>query len=188
MHESAPSNNLNNLGKAPVPPIDNWVLVSDPFELPKVYRHKCTLVEMKPDGKGIHVFVLERKGTNLVILKDDNFVPSAELSVLVDGNPHILGVANLIPKNNSEGFLNLGEPSKASLLTDNSLKNLETITPDLSELPYRLKYVNGKFHRENGTFSEPKFDDMPPDIRGTLDASNMKTLHQAIALSAYFNR
>lgn len=178
MHERAPSNKLNNLGKDPMPTMDDWILVSDPFELPKVYRHKCTLIEMKPEGEG----------SNLVILKDDNFVPSAELSVLVDGNPHILGVANLIPKNNSEGFLNLGEPSKASLLKDNSLKNLETITPDLSELPYRLKYVNGKFYRENGTFLETNFNDMPPDIRGTLDASNMKTLHQAIALSAYFNR
>lgn len=174
--------------KGQKPSLDDWELVSDPFELPKVYRHKSVFIEMTADGGGIHLFVVEQKGTRPVILKNDNKITSAELTVLISGNPHTLGVANLIPKKNKEGFLNLGAEATRALVTENCLSSLEMITPDLRELPYRLKYVNGKFYRDDGTFREPRFENLPPDIRGTLDAKSVNALQQAIALSAYFNR
>jgi len=172
----------------PIPNAENWILVSDPFERPKVYRHRLPVLKTEDSEEwinGVYICVMDYPGENPIILQDIKgmccldpvvrgryLVPT--LRLIVNGNPVEIGNAYPLLTEGKEEFLLLptGFSHGAKVKDVKVLKNLG------NETPFRLKIekdANSQYREDNA-----------PTFRGSLDADGTQAIRQAIALYDYF--
>jgi hypothetical protein len=176
----------------PIPNSENWILVSDPFERPKVYRHKYAIlsVDEHTQEKGAaYIYVIRHPRQAPLILHDIRGLQMAEristaghyslyappvLRFIINDDPIEIGKAYPILPEADQGFISLPEIYKrtADIKHLDRLKNLKECSP------YRLKVET----RVNPDYQ----DDSPPTFRGTLKADAALALRQAIALYEHF--
>ena len=175
----------------PIPNAENWLLVSDPFERPKVYRHRLPVLKTEDIRdeciNGVYICVMDYPGENPIILQDIKgmccvdpvvrgryLVPT--LRLIINGNPVEIGNAYPLLTEGKEEFLLLpaGFSSSAKVKDVKVLKNLG------NETPFRLKI-------EKEQYSQHRLpEDVAPTFRGSLDADGTQAIRQAIALYDYF--
>ena len=117
-----------------------WELVSDPFESPKVYRHKTPLITEAERGKKVYLFAVDKRGVPPIILHDmGENLTQPELRVLIDNEPVEVGCVGRVPPKNTERFLDLATEANEWTLHRYGMKNLERIPADATAIPFRLK-------------------------------------------------
>ena len=172
----------------PIPNAENWLLVSDPFERPKVYRHRLPVLKTEDSDvcvNGVYICVMDYPREHPILLQDIKgmccpcpvvrgryLVPT--LRLIINGNPVEIGNAYPLLTEGKEEFLLLpnGFVHNAKLKDLNVLRNLG------NETPFRLKIEkdqNPHYKEENA-----------PSFRGWLDADGSQAIRQAIALYDYF--
>ena len=174
--------------------MDPWDIVSDPFESPKVYRHKVPLIRNPADGKGVYLFVVDKPNVPPIALHDlgDN-VPAPELRILIENEPIELGSVGRIPRPDGDGYLNLASIANEWTLHKHSMKNLDKIPKGLVAVPYRLKSPDDQ---QTGTTSAPKGPNYSlfvtpsalPTLRGVISGASLLALRHAIMLAAYISK
>lgn len=174
--------------------MDPWDIVSDPFERPKIYRHKTPLIKIQGDGKGVYLFVIDKRGVPPIALHDmgENTVPP-ELRFLVDNEPIEIGSVGRIPNANSEGYLNLSSNGNEWTLHRHAMQNLDKIPKRMTGIPFRLKSPEPTSPKDTPIPKPPHFSlfSTPtqfPTQRGVIEGPALLVLRHAIMLSAYINR
>jgi len=181
-------NSLNH--PDPIPDAENWILVSDPFERPKVYRHKHSVFKAPSEEGGVYVFVIAASGLPPLLLHDINELwPSERLKpecmmlydapifrLNIGGEPIEIGSVYPIPPSNADGFLTLSmnERNYATLKEVPIMRNLGL------ELAFRLKVekqANPEYQKAN-----------PRSFRGNLGAEGTLALSQAVILFDHFQK
>jgi hypothetical protein len=172
----------------PIPDAENWILVSDPFERPKVYRHKHSVFKAPSEEGGVYVFVIAVSGLPPLLLHDINELRPREhlwpnhmssyvapiFRLNIGGEPIEIASVYPIPPSNADGFLALTshERNYAPLKEIPMMRNLGL------ELAFRLKVetqANANFQKAN-----------PRSFRGNLDAEGTLALSQAVILFDHF--
>jgi hypothetical protein len=176
----------------PIPNAENWILVSDPFERPKVYRHKNAILrvdESPEDEIGLFVYVLQETNQAPLILNnidrlrmDDDifkgnyfslYAPPV-LRLIINNDPVEIGNAFPVYTEGNEGFVFIPDFFKRSA----EIKHLEKLSNLKEDTYFRFKIearINPNYQRDN-----------PPTFRGTLNADATLALKQAVALYDYF--
>jgi hypothetical protein len=129
-----------NIEAQDLPPMDQWDVVSDPFERPKVYRHKVPLIKSPNGSNGVYLFVVEKRGVAPIALHDmgEDIVPP-ELRFLVENEPVEIGTVGKIPKRNAENYLNLAGEGNEWTLHRHAMLNLNKVPKSATSIPFRLK-------------------------------------------------
>ena len=169
-----------------VPPMDQWDIVSDPFERPKIYRHKVPLIKSDSDGKGVYLFVINNPGIPPIVMHDIDKSVSVDfkLTFLVDGEPIEIANAGFLypPLFSKEGFLNMPPEGKEWLLLRSTMQNLGAIADNAQEIPFRLKDIKSE---------SPMNDVLPPPesttLRGIISGASLRALREAISLAKHLN-
>ncbi len=168
------------------PSNEEWDIVSDPFERPRIYRHKVPLIKSERDGKGVYLFVIDQPGLTPIVMHDieESISVNFKLTILVDGEPiEISNAGFLYPLLFSkEGFLNMPPQGKEWLLTRNTMKNLGAIAENAQDIPFRLKDIESEAPT-NGTLLPLT----PITLRGTICGSSLRALRDAISLAKHLN-
>ena len=177
-----------------LPQMDQWDIVSDPFERPKIYRHKVPLIKSDSDGKGVFLFVIDKPGLPPVAMHDMDRIRSFrfELRFLIDNEPVEIGtVGRLITQVfNKEGFLNMPPEGKEWVFLSNAMQNLERLPDNSQEIPFRLKYPITDVPNSGAPPLPPPPDYTPPEpitIRGIIAGHSLRALRDAITLAAHIN-
>ncbi len=173
----------------PIPNAENWILVSDPFERPKIYRNKNAIFRASPEEGGIYVFVIEEPAAAPLLLHDINELKPKALQpqymslyvapvfrLIISGEPADIGSAYPIPTSNRDGFLTISklERNWASLKEIHMIRNLGR------ETAFRLKVEKP---------ANPSIQEADPrSFRGNLDAEGTLALTQAVILFDYFRK
>lgn len=170
-----------------------WKQVSDPFERPKVYRHKTPLIQSSGDGKGVHLFIIVGSGIPPLALHDmgDN-LQAPELRFLIDDEPLEIGVVERIPRQNADGYLSLSGMGTKWTLHLHGMKNLGKVAQTTGPIPFRLKTPDAPTKTSSEQASNPSrgpnyslfvTPTQPPTLRGVIEGPALAALHQAIELT-----
>jgi hypothetical protein len=177
------SNNHSDL----IPNAENWILVSDPFERPKVYRHRFPVIKTEDTSErvsGVYIFVMDYPGEHPILLHDinqilaDSFATGSHLTptlrLILHGKPFEIGNAHPYIIDRVEGFLQLpsGFGLNARVIDLHPLRDLG------KDVPFRLKL-------ENNHSSVSQEDDIPT-YRGMLEDDGTLALRQAVVLYDFF--
>ncbi len=176
----------------PIPNAENWILVSDPFERPKVYRHKHSIFrvdEGSKEGSGLYIYVIQESQRAPLILNDidglrmndDVFkgryfslYAAPVLRLIINDEPVEIGKAFPVHNDGDEGYFSIPDHFKLS----SEIKRLEQLRNLKENSPYRLKIegrINPNYQNAN-----------PPTYRGLLEADGTLAIRQAIALYDFF--
>ena len=172
----------------PIPNAENWILASDPFERPKIYRHKHALF-MAGEQCGVFVYVIRAPKQAPIILQDigelqmnDNIFRGGHFSLysppvlrlIINGEPVEIGKAFPIINERDEAFITIPDVfiRSADIKRVDCLRNLK------EETAFRMK-VEGKVN--------PAYQDVNPQtFRGTLNPDATLAIRQAVDLYDYF--
>jgi hypothetical protein len=175
----------------PIPNAENWILVSDPFERPKVYRHINPLISFG-DGAfcALYVYVIRAPKTPPVILNNIRELKMKEplikggyfslyippvLRLIINEEP--VEICKVYPIITEEGEDYVSLTYLTNVCT--GIENLHLLRNSLKdECPMRMKFeqkINPSYQEEIG-FA----------YRGILDANGTLALRQAAALYDYF--
>jgi|APGre2960657444_1045066.scaffolds.fasta_scaffold03484_2 hypothetical protein len=175
----------------PIPNAENWILVSDPFERPKVYRHKNAILridENSQEQSGVFIYVIREPKQAPLILHDirvlqmgDRIIKGSYFSlyappvlrIIINDDPIEIGKSFPI-FTDYQGFISIPNHFKhsADITHLDRLRNLKDSTP------FRLKIES--------TVNPDYQEDNPPSFRGTLNADAVLALRQAVALYDHF--
>jgi hypothetical protein len=176
----------------PIPNAENWILVSDPFERPKVYRHKYAILSVDEHAQekgGAYIYVIHHPRQAPLILHDIRGLQMAEriskaghyslyappvLRFIINDDPIEIGKAYPIFSETDQGFISIPDIYRRSA----DIKHLDRLKDLKDCTPFRLKIEA----RVNPDYQE----DHPPSFRGTLNADAVLALRQAVALYGYF--
>jgi hypothetical protein len=177
----------------PIPDAENWILVSDPFERPKIYRHKHAIF-MAEDKCGVYIFVIRAANQAPIILHDIiDFEMSARikaasafslysapvLRLIINDEPVEIGKAYPVVNDGEGAYLSVPDffirGASLSAPYASRLEYLRNIKP---ETPFRMK-AEGKVNPEC-QYGNPR------TFRGTLSAEATLAIKQAIVLYEHF--
>lgn len=177
----------------PIPDAENWILVSDPFERPKIYRHKHPIF-MADDKSGVYIFVIRAANQAPIILHDImDFEMSARLKAGSSFSPYLAPVLRLIiydvPLEIGKAYpvINDGDGAylcvpdffiRGASLFGTHASRLEYLRNVKPETPFRMK-AEGKVNPEC-QYGNPR------TFRGTLSAEATLAFKQAIVLYEHF--
>lgn len=176
------------------PPMGAWELVSDPFESPKVYRHKTPLITETERGKKVYLFAVNKRGVPPIILHDmGENLSQPELRFLIDNEPVEVGCVGRVPPKNTEGFLDLATEANEWTSYRYGMKNLERIPADATSIPFRLKSPESVKPIADRSPKRPNYSlfvspPPVPTLRGVIEGPTLLALRQAIQLTAFFNQ
>lgn len=180
----------------PIPNAENWILVSDPFERPKIYRHKHAIF-MADDKCGVYIFVIRAADQAPIILHDImdfemshrvkagslfSLYAAPVLRLIIDDTPLALARAYPIMSAASETYLYVPDYfiRNSSISGAITIKTLASLTFAEQGTPFRLK-VEGQANPEY-QYGNPR------TFRGTLSAEATLAIKQAIVLYEHFKR
>ena len=144
---------------------ERWILVSDPFEKPKIYRYVDAFIAVdqplsfQKQRKGVHLFFTEQPSVGPILMHD---IPGVEedlvLTLLIEGEPVEAGFVNGIPAYNSEGFLNLTPDDHEWTLLRWALDgtSIEQISKGRDPLQFRLKTADDSYS-QRGFITGPEW-------------------------------
>jgi hypothetical protein len=174
--------------------MDQWDIVSDPFERHKIYRHKVPLIKSESDGKGVYLFVIDKPGLPPVAMHDMDRIRSFafELRFLIDNEPVEMGTVGRLLKHlfNKEGFLNMPPEGEERFFLSHAMQNLERLPENAQEIPFRLKYPITDVPSSGAPPLPPPTDYTPPEpitMRGIIAVHSLRALRDAITLAARIN-
>jgi len=178
----------------PIPNAENWILVSDPFERPKIYRHKHAIF-MADDKCGVYIYVIRATNLAPIILHDikdfgmtdyimqhGNFslYSPPVLRLIINEDPVEIGNAYPVMNKGDETYLHVPDYfiRSACILGSDTVRKLEYLRNIQQETPFRMK-VEGK--------ANPDWQyGNPQTFRGTLSAEAILAIKQAALLYIHF--
>lgn len=194
MREPDPHSNASDRSDLGFPPIGPWDLVSDPFERPKLYRHKTPLITDSVLGRKVYLFVIERRGVTPILLHDmGESLAKPELRLLIDNEPIEVGCVGRVPRKNSEGFIDFSPEDNEWTMHRHGMYNCERIPEGVTAIPFRLKFAQSAKSNPDEATKRPNYSlfvtpTPPPTLRGVIEGPALIALRQAIQLSASFNQ
>jgi hypothetical protein len=172
----------------PIPNAENWILVSDPFERPKVYRHINPIFKTGTGESGVFIFVSDEHGSapmlmhNIKEIGPKSDLPQQYMSLytapnfrlIIGGEPIDIGTVYQIPPSDDSGFVSVTPFEQLN----SSIKDTPMLMNIGGQTPYRLK-IEKEPH--------PGYQDgNPKSFRGILDDAGTLAIKQALSLYDYF--
>ena len=176
-----------------IPNAENWILVSDPFERPKIYRHKHPIF-MADDKCGVYIFVIRATNHAPIILHDIvdfemctrvkigslfSLYSAPVLRLIINDDPVEIGKAYPVVYAGDGAYLSVPDFFiRGASLFGTHASRLEYLRNMKPETPFRMK-VEGKANPEY-QFGNPR------TFRGTLSAEATLAIKQTVVLYEYF--
>jgi hypothetical protein len=172
----------------PIPNAENWILVSDPFERPKVYRHINPIFKTGTGESGVFIFVSDGHGTPPMLMHNIKEIgPKSELTqqymslytapnfrLIIGGEPIYIGTVYQIPPSDDSDFITVTRFEQLN----SSIKDTPMLINISDQMPYRLKIEK----QPNPSYQ----DGNPKSFRGILDDAGTLAIKQAVALYDHF--
>lgn len=172
----------------PIPNAENWILVSDPFERPKVYRHINPIFKTGTGESGVFIFVSDEHGSAPMLMHNIKEIgPKSGLQqqhmilytapnfrLMIGGEPIDIGKVYQIPPSDDSGFVTVTRFEQQY----SSIKDTPMLINIGDQMPYRLKVEKAP----NPTYQ----DGNPKSFRGILDDGGKLAIKQALAFYDHF--
>ncbi len=196
----------------PIPNAENWILVSDPFERPKVYRHRLPVLKTEHSSGhacGVYIFVMNYPGEHPIILHDIESLVRADSVARDNKPPRVLRLCDVNdPSSDDSASGGRYAPPTLRLIINDSPVEIGNAHPYITEgkegflqLPNRAGFnarvidlnvlrdlrneTPFRLKIENNQSSQRQ-EHNTPTFRGVLDADGTLALRQAIALYDFF--